>query len=89
MTKYETINPIPLEEIHYVCTGGCGLVTNEPGKCKSRGCVRNRNPLEVCKCNNGKHGILLARNLPEGIPLPENTKLKLVKKKAKETNKAY
>ncbi|PIR79970.1 MAG: hypothetical protein COU25_02660 [Candidatus Levybacteria bacterium CG10_big_fil_rev_8_21_14_0_10_35_13] len=82
MPKYNTINPIPLEKIHYVCTGGCGLVTNESGKCTSRGCVRNRNPLVVCKCKNGKHGILLTRNLPKGIPLPENTRLKLVTKNA-------
>ena len=85
MPKYETINPKPLEKTHYVCTGGCGLVVNVSGRCDSLGCVRNRNPLALCKCKNKYHGILLTRNLPEGIPLPENTKLKLFIKKSKKS----
>ena len=83
MPEYKTVNPEPLEKIHYVCTGGCGLVANTYGKCTTAGCVRNRNPLETCRCKNGLHGILLTINLPEGMPLPENTKLKLVIKKTK------
>jgi hypothetical protein len=65
-----------LNKIHYVCTGGCGLVSNEPGKCTTAGCYRHRNPLTECKCKNGKHGKLLTINVPKGAPLPPGSTLK-------------
>ena len=50
--------PIP----HYVCTGGCGFVSETPGKCPSIGCYRSRNPLTQCCCEDEKHGNLLTLN---------------------------
>jgi len=50
--------PIP----HFVCTGGCKFVSTSPGKCPTRGCVRARNPLSECNCQDGKHGNLLFLN---------------------------
>ena len=49
---------------HYVCTGGCGQVSDIPAKCTTRGCIRNRNPLTICHCRNGKHGKLPTLNVP-------------------------
>ena len=63
-------------EIHYVCTGGCGFVTNEPGRCTSLSCYRYRNPLNECRCKNGKHGKLPTLNVLKGAPLPPNSTLK-------------
>jgi hypothetical protein len=57
-TKNKSKNP------HYVCTGGCGLVSEIPGKCTTRGCLRHRNPLTICHCRNGKHGKLSTLNVP-------------------------
>jgi hypothetical protein len=65
-----------LAKIHFVCTGGCGLVVNEPGKCTTAGCYRHRNPLTECKCKNEKHGKFLKLNVPKGAPLPTNSILK-------------
>jgi hypothetical protein len=53
---------IKLNPIHYVCTGGCGTVSNNPGKCHSIDCPRGRNPFSICECKNGKHGNLLTLN---------------------------
>lgn len=47
---------------HYVCTGGCKQISHNPGKCTTSGCPRARNPLNECKCKNGKHGKLLYLN---------------------------
>ena len=57
-TKNKLKNP------HYVCTGGCGMETQERVTCNSRGCVRFRNPLTECNCNNNKHGDLPTKNVP-------------------------
>ncbi|MFS8158991.1 MAG: hypothetical protein ACMG6E_02035 [Candidatus Roizmanbacteria bacterium] len=44
-----------MEKSHYLCIGGCGLVSDVQTKCNSRGCWRARNPLELCQCIDGKH----------------------------------
>ncbi len=54
-----------LKNPHYVCTGGCDQVSEAAGKCTTRGCFRNRNPLTICRCRNGKHGKLLTLNIPK------------------------
>jgi len=51
-------------KIHYVCSGGCGFISNDPGKCKSIGCIRARNPLSECKCADGKHKPWITYNVP-------------------------
>lgn len=40
---------------HFVCIGGCGIVSDKQGKCNSVGCWRARNPLAECDCEDGKH----------------------------------
>ncbi|MFA5933622.1 MAG: hypothetical protein WC795_00120 [Candidatus Paceibacterota bacterium] len=40
---------------HYVCTGGCGGVSNEAGVCQTEGCVRFGQPLHECGCEDNMH----------------------------------
>ncbi len=44
-----------MTELHYVCIGGCGKVSQTQDKCNSIGCWRARNPLAECDCSDGKH----------------------------------
>jgi len=41
--------------IHYVCTGGCGGVSNSPGNCKAESCSLHGHLLTECNCQDGKH----------------------------------
>lgn len=41
--------------VHFVCIGGCGLVSDIQRKCATPGCWRARNPLGECDCTDGKH----------------------------------
>ena len=50
---------------HFVCTGGCKLISENPGKCITQGCYRYRNPLTLCNCQDNKHGNLLTLNVPK------------------------
>ena len=75
-----TQNPDPLEKVHYVCSGGCGFVSNTPGKCYTPGCYRFRNPLTECQCKDGMHQDVITRNVGSDRPLPPNTTLKAVSK---------
>ncbi len=52
-------------EEHYVCSGGCGFVAKRPRKCNRPGCPRNRNPLTLCECTDGKHERVKHLNDPE------------------------
>lgn len=40
---------------HYICTGGCGGVAEEPGMCKVEGCPFYAEELEECNCEDGTH----------------------------------
>ena len=40
---------------HYVCTGGCGGVSEEAGVCDSDGCSKVGRPLQPCECEDGTH----------------------------------
>lgn len=42
-------------KVHFVCIGGCGIVSEIQGKCITHTCWRARNPLGQCQCKNGKH----------------------------------
>jgi len=54
--KEKTKKPKPKLPIpHYICIAWCGLETDTPGKCRTPGCRRHRNPLTECRCQNGKH----------------------------------
>lgn len=40
---------------HYICTGGCGGVSDTPGVCKTEGCSKEGESLELCDCTDGEH----------------------------------
>jgi hypothetical protein len=40
---------------HYVCTGGCGMVSDVPGTCQANDCIKYHTPLTVCYCTDGAH----------------------------------
>ncbi|MFA6365441.1 MAG: hypothetical protein WCW78_03510 [Candidatus Paceibacterota bacterium] len=40
---------------HYICTGGCGGVSDKPGVCQTKICPKHGKPLEECDCTDGKH----------------------------------
>ena len=73
MDKKEELEKLPIP--HYVCTGGCGFVSEDGGRCKIGDCYRYRNPLTTCNCKNNKHKDLPTRNVPKGAPLPKSSKL--------------
>jgi hypothetical protein len=41
--------------IHYVCTGGCGGVSDHPQVCEAKTCIKLGKPLTVCHCTDGLH----------------------------------
>ncbi|OGI69489.1 hypothetical protein A3A09_00070 [Candidatus Nomurabacteria bacterium RIFCSPLOWO2_01_FULL_42_20] len=41
---------------HYICTGGCGGVSESPGVCQANVCVKKGHSLIECDCADGKHG---------------------------------
>src|SRR3989344_3060982 len=49
--------------IHYICTGGCGGVSETPGVCQAELCPLPGKPLVSCDCTDGKHyGVRTAHN---------------------------
>ena len=40
---------------HYICTGGCGGVSETPGVCQANLCPLHGKPLVPCDCTDGKH----------------------------------
>ena len=40
---------------HYICTGGCGGESEEPGMCKAEDCPLYAEELEECNCKDGTH----------------------------------
>jgi len=48
-------------EKHYVCTGGCGGVSDEPGTCQAENCKKHNQPLNECHCEDGEHGEAFAK----------------------------
>jgi hypothetical protein len=40
---------------HYVCTGGCGEVSDYPGTCDAKNCIKYHLPLTLCHCEDGMH----------------------------------
>ncbi len=41
---------------HYICTGGCKGVSDNPGTCQASDCPKNNQPLKECNCTDDKHG---------------------------------
>jgi hypothetical protein len=46
---------------HYVCTGGCGGVSDKPGVCQTASCPLHHHELKPCDCTDGKHAALFAQ----------------------------
>ncbi len=42
-------------DTHYVCSGGCGTVSDNSGVCMSEGCPKQNQPLVACSCRDDKH----------------------------------
>ncbi|MBT4121229.1 MAG: hypothetical protein HOA57_04870 [Candidatus Magasanikbacteria bacterium] len=42
---------------HYVCTGGCGGVSETPGTCQAETCPLHEHDLKECNCEDGKHDL--------------------------------
>ncbi|OGZ07084.1 MAG: hypothetical protein A3C93_01660 [Candidatus Lloydbacteria bacterium RIFCSPHIGHO2_02_FULL_54_17] len=40
---------------HYICTGGCGGVSEKEGTCQAITCPKHGVPLTACDCADGKH----------------------------------
>jgi len=40
---------------HYICTGGCGGVSENPGVCQTEDCPKHEQPLDECNCEDNKH----------------------------------
>lgn len=49
------INDNKTMEQHYICTGGCGGVSDKPGVCQTEGCADYQKPLRECHCEDGLH----------------------------------
>lgn len=56
---------------HYVCTGGCGGVSETVGACQTEGCAKHNQPLVECNCTDGQHAEALGKagaEAPEKAP---------------------
>lgn len=42
-------------ETHYICTGGCGGMSLNPGTCGTFDCANNGHDLKECACDDGLH----------------------------------
>lgn len=42
--------------VHYICTGGCKGVSDDPGTCRADDCPKHGQPLTPCHCEDGEHG---------------------------------
>lgn len=42
-------------EKHYICTGGCKGVSNNPGVCQAETCIDHNHDLKECMCTDGMH----------------------------------
>ena len=45
---------------HYVCTGGCGMVSDQPGVCAADSCPMNGHELVACNCEDGQHAEVMS-----------------------------
>lgn len=41
--------------MHYICTGGCGGTSGQPGTCQAATCPKHGQPLQACDCKDGHH----------------------------------
>ena len=50
---------------HYVCTGGCGGVSQVPGVCQAPDCSKHNHQLVECNCTDGKHAEAFEKDKPK------------------------
>jgi len=50
---------------HYICTGGCKGVSDQPGLCQTLDCPKHGEPLTACDCTDGKHHGAFEKEEPE------------------------
>lgn len=43
------------EVMHYICTGGCGAVVENPGTCQAMACPNYGHQFESCDCADNQH----------------------------------
>lgn len=40
---------------HYVCSGECKGVSDNPGSCRAKDCSKHEQKLKPCECEEGDH----------------------------------
>ena len=58
-----------MENLHYVCTGGCLGVSKTPGVCNSWNCEKKGHTLIECNCIDGKHEGVVDQEIEENKEL--------------------
>jgi hypothetical protein len=53
------------KEVHYVCAGTCGGMSDHPQNCETQGCTFYGQPMQKCDCEDGSH----RASIP-GSPVP-------------------
>lgn len=43
------------EHKHYICTGGCGAISETLGSCQDENCTKHGQAFIECDCTDGKH----------------------------------
>lgn len=55
---------------HYVCTGGCGGVSEQPAACQMKDCIKYEQAMAVCHCTDGQHAEAFANPNRTGAEQP-------------------
>ncbi len=53
---------------HYVCSGSCQKVSDDPGVCQNPDCSSYNQPLKECNCSDNKHKEVLENSINPGNP---------------------
>ncbi len=40
---------------HYICTGECNGISEQPGMCQAIDCSKHDEPLVTCECTDDQH----------------------------------
>lgn len=64
---------------HYTCTGTCHGLADEEGICMADGCDKQYEMLEVCACEDGKHGTGVITKDSNGTVLQNGDEVHLIK----------
>ncbi len=67
---FNHVNHVNTFMTHYVCTGGCDGVSDEPAACQLKGCIKYELPMAICHCTDGQHAEALANPNNTGAEQP-------------------